>query len=1534
MAVVGSVLVGGAAPASAFPTKLGTNGQVDFAYGSAAGSAGGAGSAAQPESKLFTTGDGVLEPVRWWAVLGTSGTTPAAGVWLFELVNHGWVARVKLPGADPWAKADASFEAGTLYVSTRDDKATSGGNIRQSSLYKIPYTGAGLWGSVQGPFAITTGTVETLTLARDGADRVWVTYESGNQIKVGYTAPGGTSFTTTTVSRTNVNSEDISSVVSFGGDRIGVFWSDQNAKKDFFAWRPDSAAPTAPWTIETAFGGGTGNCVTADPCADDQVNVKVVQDQVYVAIRSNLSRSADPRTLLLRRSGSGTWSAFPVSTVAQSVTTPIVLLSPQQDKLWMWGVRGSEVDVWESSFSSPSFTSTAFVPWTKGSGVSLAAPTSTKQPTTTATGEVVVTSNAGSRQYWHNEFLPGSQPPIGPPTFDQNLADRTDTVGAEVSLSAHATDPQNDPLTYTAAGLPPGLSINALTGLISGPISAGAPTGSPYATSIGVSDDGGASVDATDTFTWTVTAGGGAGGITFRSASTGANNVGTSVTIPTPTGVQAGDVLVGTVDVKAAPAVTAPAGWSLVSSTPNGSNFRQLVYSRVAIAGEPASHRWTFNESRAASGAILAYAGVDSARPVETWSAGTGSTASITAPSVTTALAGATVVGAFGIDANATIAPPAGMTERGEIVSATRIRTEMADGVLSAAGPSGARTATAAAAAANVGQLIVLRPSGPPANMPPSATDVSTTATAGVPTTIALAGADDQTCELLFDRPDATLGSGATVGGLSNDPCTGGGPHSDSASVTYVPPANLSGPDSFTYAVTDGAASSSTATVTVAVSPPPNTPPTAPGVSVTATSGVAKVITLAGTDAETCELIFGRPDATLVSGGTVNGLAGASCTGSGPFQDTATVTYTAAAGFTGSDSFTYAVSDGTDTSNGATVSIRVVAPPVVIAFRSASTGANAVANDLVVPTPAGVQAGDVMIAVVDVKATPTVTTPVGWTPVSNTFNGNAIRQLVYWRVATDAEPASYQWGYTQVRAASGAIAAYTGVDTVNPVGSFSAGTASTTAIPAPSVTIAREGAVIVGAFGINADATIEPPGDMTERGEIVAAARIRTEISELTPGSVGATGPRTATAATAAANIGQLIALRPAVTPMNIPTAQDVTVTASAGIARTITLTGIDADTCELTFGRPAATLPSGATVSAPSDAPCSGSGPFQDTATVTYTAPAGAGGPDSFVFTVGDGTNVSDPAPVSVTVSPPLIAPPSSSCAGPGRVTLTTPPGTVTSSYEPQPADDSTFDAAGTTWRPDLTTYPIVINSGAARLCWLGGTVYGSVPPEMTWEEAHDLNQPCIRIIPTEWMVVDGLRCENTDDGIRPRETSLGTQDVAMTIEDTYLSNIRDDCLENDGIIGGVLRDNLWDGCNTGISERPSAAQGSFSQPPGETLVLDHMTMGLQITPHTDGPGENALFKWSSSANELVIQCSVFKVDAVSLNGTGVMDIPGVIDDSACPGNPTTLVWLGGGTYPGDLPSGMTISPDVNVWNAAVADWRCRHGLPAPGCE
>ena len=75
--------------------------------------------------------------------------------------------------------------------------------------------------------------------------------------------------------------------------------------------------------------------------------------------------------------------------------------------------------------------------------------------------------------------------------------------GRVISLDAGATDPDGDTLTYAASGLPAGLTINTATGLISGTLGFNAAAGSPYSVSLTVRD--GLTVDATDTFTWTVT---------------------------------------------------------------------------------------------------------------------------------------------------------------------------------------------------------------------------------------------------------------------------------------------------------------------------------------------------------------------------------------------------------------------------------------------------------------------------------------------------------------------------------------------------------------------------------------------------------------------------------------------------------------------------------------------------------------------------------------------------------------------------------------------------------------------------------------------------------------------------------------------------------------------------------------------------------------------------------------------------------------------------------------------------------------------
>ncbi|HJT79087.1 MAG TPA: putative Ig domain-containing protein [Gemmataceae bacterium] len=105
--------------------------------------------------------------------------------------------------------------------------------------------------------------------------------------------------------------------------------------------------------------------------------------------------------------------------------------------------------------------------------------------TTTATATVTVTA------------------PNQPPAVT-NPGAQASAEGATASLQIQATDPDGDPLTFSASGLPAGLSIST-GGLVSGTVdySAAETNGGSYSVSVTATDSHGAG--ASQTFTWSVT---------------------------------------------------------------------------------------------------------------------------------------------------------------------------------------------------------------------------------------------------------------------------------------------------------------------------------------------------------------------------------------------------------------------------------------------------------------------------------------------------------------------------------------------------------------------------------------------------------------------------------------------------------------------------------------------------------------------------------------------------------------------------------------------------------------------------------------------------------------------------------------------------------------------------------------------------------------------------------------------------------------------------------------------------------------------
>ncbi|SEC92848.1 Putative Ig domain-containing protein [Streptomyces misionensis] len=86
-----------------------------------------------------------------------------------------------------------------------------------------------------------------------------------------------------------------------------------------------------------------------------------------------------------------------------------------------------------------------------------------------------------------------------------NPGSQSTTTGSSVSLQIKASDSAGAALTYSASGLPTGLSINSSTGVISGTAS----TAGTYQVTVTATDSTGAT--GSTSFTWTVGTGGGSG---------------------------------------------------------------------------------------------------------------------------------------------------------------------------------------------------------------------------------------------------------------------------------------------------------------------------------------------------------------------------------------------------------------------------------------------------------------------------------------------------------------------------------------------------------------------------------------------------------------------------------------------------------------------------------------------------------------------------------------------------------------------------------------------------------------------------------------------------------------------------------------------------------------------------------------------------------------------------------------------------------------------------------------------------------------
>jgi hypothetical protein len=268
--------------------------------------------------------------------------------------------------------------------------------------------------------------------------------------------------------------------------------------------------------------------------------------------------------------------------------------------------------------------------------------------------------------------------------------------------------------------------------------------------------------------------------------------------------------------------------------------------------------------------------------------------------------------------------------------------------------------------------------------------------------------------------------------------------------------------------------------------------------------------------------------------------------------------------------------------------------------------------------------------------------------------------------------------------------------------------------------------------------------------------------------------------------------------------------------------------------------------------------------------------------------------------------------------VTLT---GTYTAGYNGNLSPAGKVDANTATFVAGPTNrYPINLDGGDAA-CFAGGVVDGRYNRSLGWEAMHDMNNAGIAFDNAEF-TLESLRIDNVTDGIRPQEHG------GFTLRRLWLSYIRDDCVENDHVHGGLIEDVLFDGCYVGIAARPSQAiinEGFDGR--NQVLTIRGALIRLEPMPYprNGSPsdfGHGALFKWDNLSPQLALHDNIFMAEQTAEEGPSAMAIPSRL--VSCTNN--VMVWLGSGPYPAPLPSCFTMTRDRSVWDNAVADWRARH--------
>ena len=417
---------------------------------------------AKPESKLWFN-DG-----SWWASMWDE-TLADNYIFRRNAATETWVNTGVVIDTRGGTRADALWDGTKLYVASHGFSNTGSAGLN-TNLYRYSYDPvAKRYTPDPGfPVAINNWRSESLVLAKDSTGKLWATWVQNGTVMVNRTVGDdrtwGTPFALAVARASGVTPDDISSIVAFDGNKIGVMWSDQATWTMNFSLHVDGD-PDGAWSPTEAALDGNLN-------ADDHISLKAdANGRVYAAVKTSQTDGQAPlQYLLVRDPLLGTWSRAVFGRTSDHHTRPIVLLDEQHKVVHMLatsGEAGGTVYEKTAPMSAISFESGLGTPFIRdGASADMNDPTSTKQNIDGQTGLVVMASNDTTGYYWHNAQSLGAAPlgadfSASPTSGDAPLAVRFFDLSSG-SPTSWAWDFENDGTvdsteqspshTYTTAG--------------------------------------------------------------------------------------------------------------------------------------------------------------------------------------------------------------------------------------------------------------------------------------------------------------------------------------------------------------------------------------------------------------------------------------------------------------------------------------------------------------------------------------------------------------------------------------------------------------------------------------------------------------------------------------------------------------------------------------------------------------------------------------------------------------------------------------------------------------------------------------------------------------------------------------------------------------------------------------------------------------------------------------------------------------------------------------------------------------------------